>query len=256
MKKNSYFGELLHAMFIAMKNLVDIYTLLYCIAVSALSIYSIVTGEHDKYFNTLQSMTLYYMSITLVRYLIEYCDYQVHFSERLIDCNDNINSELYKTIKRERGQSLLYIIHHIGVISLLSHTPSEHNMKLCMEKYTEMHMFEISTVILIILTTPMLKKIFIKERPQCEVILKLLFMVLFIGIRICWLLPKMTYEFYIHDFGSDIIWRSHIRVMLCIFWGIHFYWGYKLINKFVLSIFNGELNCCKYRDLILHCKLL
>ena len=233
-----------------MKNLTDVYTLLYCIGVSILSIYSVITDSHAEYFDILQSMTLDYMCITFVRYLIEYYDYKVHFTEQLIDCNDKTYEDAYRKIKREREQSLLYIIHHLGVISLFSHIPSEANLKLCMEKYTEIHLFEISTIIMIIITNPILRKIFINERKQCDVLLKLLFMVLFLGIRVCWLLPKMTYEFYNNDFSSDIIWRNHIWAMLCVFWVIHINWGYKLLRKFVSSIHKGELNCCRYRNYV------
>jgi hypothetical protein len=235
-------------MFVIMKDIMDIYTLLYCVCVSTLSLYVIMTGEYDRYFDVLQSITLNYMCITFVRYLIEFCDYKMHFIEKLIDCNDTDNAAMYKKLKRERDQSLIYIVHHIGVISLFSHIPSEENLKMCMEKYTKIHLFEISTIIMIIITTPILKKIFFNGQKHYDVILKLLFMVLFLGIRVCWLLPQMTFEFYTHDFGIDTAWKVHIWLMLCIFWVLHIYWGSQLIKKFVSSICSGELTCRRSRD--------
>lgn len=117
MDSTDYYGRLLYMIFIIIKEIMNIYTVIYCICVSSLALYSIITGSHEEYFDTLRLITLYYMCITSFRYIFEFYDYVTHVTEKLIDCESNDNVYFYRKIKQERNQSLIHIIYNITVIS-------------------------------------------------------------------------------------------------------------------------------------------
>ena len=246
---NNYLGRSLCMGFIFMKEIMNIYTLLYCVGVSILALHSEITGDYKKYFDVLRTTTLHHMCITLVGYIVEFCDHNIHLTERLIGDSDT-GTDFYRKIKRVRAQSWIYIIHHIAVISLFLHMPSENNVDFCMEKYTQIHLFELSTIIMVIVTTPTLKMLFINGRMWCDVEMKLLFVVLFLGVRVFWLLPAITYDFLNHDFGKDYWWYIHTYAMITMFWIMHAYWGYGMVKKFVQSVYTGELSCKRRKDYV------
>jgi hypothetical protein len=239
MDNTNYLCRLLYMIFIIIKEIMNICTVLYCICVSLLTVYSIITESHKEYFDILRSITLYSLCITLFRYIFEFYDYVTHFTEKLIDCESSVNINFYRKIKRERNQSLIHIIQNITAILFFLHSPPEDSIEFCMIKYTQIHMLEISTIIISIIVH---NTIFINDMRQYYVLLKFISIVLCLSIQICWILPSIIYDIFKHDIGKDL-WHTNASALLFVFWLIHIKLGYILVKKLETSIYKGNLSC-------------
>lgn len=214
----------------------NIYSFIYCIFVSVLSVYAIVTGTHDTHFNTLRLSTLYYMIFSMPRHLVEVIHYSIKMKSDFAGTNEEKN-KFIRRMTSARNKGLEYLIHHIAAITIFYHTPSlQHNMKFCVVKYTEFHLFEVSSIFITLLSSPFLTKMFIGNNKTYELGYKLIFMMSFIGIRVLWLLPKFTLDLYYHRFGGDYVWKMHLLILAVFFWSLHIVWTYKLLSKFSRDI--------------------
>jgi len=144
--------------------------------------------------------------------------------------------------KSARNKTLEYLVHHFAAITIFYHTPLlEHNLNFCMIKYTEFHLFELSTIFVTLLYSPLLTKLFIGNNKTLELIFKLIFVASFIGIRVMWLLPKFTYDLYFHNFDGDLMWQIHLLIISVLFWGLHITWTFELLRQFSRDIWKYNI---------------
>ena len=220
---------------------INVYTFVYCIFVSVLSAYAIMFGLHSEYFDILRTSTLYNMLFSTPKHLIEF----VYHSKKLKTKLTGSESEIQTIIRRStsaKNKALEYLVHHLAAITIFYHTPVlDHNLNFCMIKYTEFHLFEVSTIFITLTASPFLMRWLVGKNQTLELIYKLMFVASFVGIRVLWLLPKFTYDLYFHEFNGDIMWQFHLLILSVLFWGLHVVWTYKLVNKFSRDIWKYRI---------------
>lgn len=240
------------------RELADLYTLFYCMFVSVLSAYGVYTGDYSTFFDTLHTSTLYYMTLTIPRYIIEYIDYSYDLSAKVIK-NEQELADYKKKSSSKGSKAFEYIVHHAAVISMFSHFPgSEYGLEFSKRTYTKIHLFEFSTIFMTIVASPLLKSLFVGVKGKCDestrqakdTILKLMFFFTFIPIRMLWLLPGLTYELYYYENYNDqqdMLWWFHMVIMCFGFWLIHLKWSTRLIQKFVENI-SQVMSLCRRKQ--------
>ena len=220
--------------------LCNLYSFVYCIFVCVLSFYAISFNQYAQTFSIIMSSTFYYMSLTIFRYAIEYMLGKEYIEKAKSIANDlekkDECAKLNKLGKVFKSRAIEYIFHHLLALSVFNFIPNDQqNIEFCMREYTKFHLFEVSTIPLTITASPILKRLFFVTDNNVRY-WYFLFAIIFFAIRIVWILPSSTMEFYNHYPSTEFFWFTSLCIVLLTFWALHVVWLYKLVRKTIKEI--------------------
>lgn len=205
--------------------IVNITSFCYASTSSFLAIYSLNTKEFSYYTPILIKMSIYYTLFSTPLYL-----FQLAYNFYKLKIYDK-NTNEYKFYNKQKNNSIEFIIHHCVLIFLLFNKPKN---KLNFDFYLEFsclcHLFEVSTIILSLLHSNILKHFLLNNNKKYIDLLKIVFILLFFIIRLSYLLPKILSILIKTNFHDDHLFKYILYISYIFLSILHFIWTKKIIN--------------------------
>lgn len=205
--------------------IVNITSFCYSSISSFLTIYTLNTKEFSYYTPILINISVYYTLFSTPLYLFQFV--YNFYKSRIYDKN----SDEYKLYNKEKNNSIEFIIHHVVLIFLLFNKPKNKlNLNFYLEFSCMCHLFEISTIILALLHSNILKYILLNNNKKYIEFLKIIFILLFFIVRLGYLLPKIFTILINNNFHDDYLYKYTLYISFVFLSILHFIWTKKMVN--------------------------
>ena len=216
---------------------VNLTSFFYALITSAISLYTLHIKNFAYFTPILLSISICYTYFSTPLYLFKFFYY--FYKSFLIDKK----SDDYIIYTKEKYNSIEYLFHHIMLIFLLLNVPkNELNKKFYLEFTCFCHLFEISTIPLSLLHSNILKNLILKNNKNLIEFFKLIFLLLFFGVRIFYLLPKIFMLLLKNNFYDDYSYKYTLQISFFFLSCLHLFWIKKLFIIIYKKYFEKKID--------------